>query len=416
MKKKIYSCLILLFIILAFPSIVKAKFTMQDADAVLSSGEYYIELLDKEQNVIATPVKSNFKEDDSYGDVFTRVRECRMEIKEGQNIFAHVFFKLTGINSSYIYETSGEGCITDDKQVTTNLKTSGTNGVEFLIPVNIEEANSVMTLQIEKTDIFLKHNYYFLTVNILNKEMENAEKAEKLKEKLQALAGTKAPQNVDYKELTYWIMADAWWNESKTLENMAKTGDGRKKLDEWRSEIAPHVRGGKKITKDSTDKELLSETNQLYSVTQILTTYILTDGDKKEIEDITNNNTETGKHMEIRIIKLIATITGSRKPSVFEDILDNIDGYDKPNDLDTATSGKIATVASKILTAITNVGIVVAILILAILGIKYMLGSVEEKAEYKKDLVPYIVGAFLLLGITTFVKILMQWGEQISTL
>ena len=59
---------------------------------------------------------------------------------------------------------------------------------------------------------------------------------------------------------------------------------------------------------------------------------------------------------------------------------------------------------------------VFAILMLAILGIKYMLGSIEEKAEYKKDLIPYFIGAGLLFGITTIVKILQIFGERINNI
>ena len=45
-----------------------------------------------------------------------------------------------------------------------------------------------------------------------------------------------------------------------------------------------------------------------------------------------------------------------------------------------------------------------------------MLGSVEEKAEYKKDLVPYFIGAALLFGICTVVKILQSLGDTINNL
>ena len=35
-----------------------------------------------------------------------------------------------------------------------------------------------------------------------------------------------------------------------------------------------------------------------------------------------------------------------------------------------------------------------------------MMGSVEEKAEYKKTMMPYIIGAFMLFGITNLLGIL----------
>ena len=45
-----------------------------------------------------------------------------------------------------------------------------------------------------------------------------------------------------------------------------------------------------------------------------------------------------------------------------------------------------------------------------------MLGSVEEKAEYKKDLLPYFIGSILLFGICTIVKVLQTLGESINNI
>ena len=44
---------------------------------------------------------------------------------------------------------------------------------------------------------------------------------------------------------------------------------------------------------------------------------------------------------------------------------------------------KIESVGSRVLTTISNVGIVLSVVMLAIIGLKYMIGSVEEKAQYK---------------------------------
>ena len=43
-----------------------------------------------------------------------------------------------------------------------------------------------------------------------------------------------------------------------------------------------------------------------------------------------------------------------------------------------------------------------------LLGIKYMLSSVEEKAEYKKTCGVYIVGAILVFGVSTFAEIIYK--------
>ena len=50
----------------------------------------------------------------------------------------------------------------------------------------------------------------------------------------------------------------------------------------------------------------------------------------------------------------------------------------------------------KIIGAIQAGGTIVSVAVLVVIGIKYMLGSAEEKAEYKKVMIPYIVGAILV--------------------
>ena len=59
-------------------------------------------------------------------------------------------------------------------------------------------------------------------------------------------------------------------------------------------------------------------------------------------------------------------------------------------------TNEIQTLGGKILGILQTVGIVLSVIILVILGIKYMMGSAEEKAEYKKTMIPYLVGAVLI--------------------
>ena len=57
---------------------------------------------------------------------------------------------------------------------------------------------------------------------------------------------------------------------------------------------------------------------------------------------------------------------------------------------------KITTIGGNIVNIIQVVGIVIAIIVLLVIGIKYIIGSAEEKAEYKKTMIPYLVGAVLI--------------------
>ena len=65
----------------------------------------------------------------------------------------------------------------------------------------------------------------------------------------------------------------------------------------------------------------------------------------------------------------------------------------------------IAGLGNSIIAVVRIVGIVIAVVILLVLGIKYMMGSAEEKAEYKKSMIPYIVGAVLIFFTTTIVGV-----------
>lgn len=69
---------------------------------------------------------------------------------------------------------------------------------------------------------------------------------------------------------------------------------------------------------------------------------------------------------------------------------------------------KVTTIGGKIINIIQVVGIVVAIAVVLIIGIKYMTGSVEQKAEYKKVMIPYIIGAVLLVAGTSIVKVIFN--------
>ena len=73
-----------------------------------------------------------------------------------------------------------------------------------------------------------------------------------------------------------------------------------------------------------------------------------------------------------------------------------------PGTLTPTTNGTgvagITGIGNKVIGFLQVGGSVLAVGVLVVLGIKYMMGSAEEKAEYKKTMVPYIVGAVLIFG------------------
>ena len=67
--------------------------------------------------------------------------------------------------------------------------------------------------------------------------------------------------------------------------------------------------------------------------------------------------------------------------------------------IDSNSQTQITSVGGKIVGIIQVIGIVIAVVVIMVVGIKYMMGSVEEKAEYKKTMMPYIIGAVLFASI-----------------
>ena len=65
-----------------------------------------------------------------------------------------------------------------------------------------------------------------------------------------------------------------------------------------------------------------------------------------------------------------------------------------------ADSITFSTKVSNIVGILSSIGIVTSVVGLVVIGLKYMLGSIEERADYKKTLVPYIVGCFLVFTVS----------------
>ena len=65
-----------------------------------------------------------------------------------------------------------------------------------------------------------------------------------------------------------------------------------------------------------------------------------------------------------------------------------------------------------ILGVIQVVGVVISVIVLMILGLKYMLGSAEERAANKHDMVPYLVGAMMVFSVTTIPNLVYTITES----
>ena len=108
------------------------------------------------------------------------------------------------------------------------------------------------------------------------------------------------------------------------------------------------------------------------------------------------------------VVMLVTSIAGTVFADSTTDVLGKLKGDGK------VEISSLTTVGNNVVTIINVVGIVIAVIILLIIGIKYMIGSASEKAEYKKTMIPYIVGAVLIFAGTSLVRVIYSLANSVS--
>lgn len=213
-------------------------------------------------------------------------------------------------------------------------------------------------------------------------------------------------KNADANEIDTFIKSDAKYNDLKNLRKVEID-----KAKKWRATI--------------NDDMIDTISRQLYNDTLSTLDNYINGGDvdayKENLSNkLSNAESATEKTLneykkKLMLAKMDEGDDRTDDPVNFVDVLDDVNLY-KPGGLNKSDSNKFEKKVGPILGVITNIGMLLSIIMPAILGIKYMLGSLEEKAEYKKDMIPYLVGAVLLFGICLIVKIVQSIGNDINSI
>lgn len=99
--------------------------------------------------------------------------------------------------------------------------------------------------------------------------------------------------------------------------------------------------------------------------------------------------------------------------SVFSEVLADIepDSF-KPAEL--SESGTTITKFNQVIGAFQAIGSIASVVAIVVTGIRYMVASVEEKAEYKNTFIYYIVGAFLVFAISNVSALIYNWATGLN--
>ena len=75
---------------------------------------------------------------------------------------------------------------------------------------------------------------------------------------------------------------------------------------------------------------------------------------------------------------------------------------------------ELTKMGNNIIGIIQVIGSLIAVAMVLVIGIKYMMGSAEEKAANKKSMIPYLIGAILLFIGVNVVKIVADFAKNIT--
>lgn len=78
------------------------------------------------------------------------------------------------------------------------------------------------------------------------------------------------------------------------------------------------------------------------------------------------------------------------------------------------TGDTLGNIGGRTIGILRAVGVVLSVVVLIVIGIKYMMGSPEEKSEYKSSMLPYIIGAALIFAASVFAQSIYEFFTSLG--
>lgn len=92
----------------------------------------------------------------------------------------------------------------------------------------------------------------------------------------------------------------------------------------------------------------------------------------------------------------------------FYNVIENPGAYKPGTTTYVFDADTLKDMANRIIGVLQVIGTILSVAVLGVIGIKYMVSSVEERAEYKKTLRPYLIGAIMVFGITNILALVIK--------
>ena len=79
----------------------------------------------------------------------------------------------------------------------------------------------------------------------------------------------------------------------------------------------------------------------------------------------------------------------------------------------TVSTSEIEEVGNKVVQIVSTVGSIISVIVIIVLGIKYMMGSVEERADYKKTMIPFLIGAVFIFAASSIASVIYNVAKNL---
>lgn len=91
-----------------------------------------------------------------------------------------------------------------------------------------------------------------------------------------------------------------------------------------------------------------------------------------------------------------------------DEIFNSADNFVKKGNEETIDETELKNVSNFLYNLLLGVGIIVAVIVGIIIGMKYMAGSIEEKAELKQQALAYVISCIVIFGAFGIWKIVVN--------
>ena len=107
-------------------------------------------------------------------------------------------------------------------------------------------------------------------------------------------------------------------------------------------------------------------------------------------------------------IAMIMAIVFTFSNIVFADsTAENVIGGIQPGLNKAGNYSGLQNMASRVISLIQVASIILAVILIAVFGFKFIMGSANEKADYQKSFIPLIVGLVVVFAATSIAQVIM---------